>query len=75
MLLNFGETLFVQRRKLGLTIKETAKRCGISQMIMYKYEKSISYPSVRTLYKLCSTLNLDYNEMYELLVKERNSNK
>lgn len=71
MLTTISETLKARRQERGYTLKQLSARTGISLVSLTKYEKGRGYPNVSSLYKLCTVLELDYNELYTMLLKEK----
>ena len=68
-----SELLLTRRKELGLTLEDLSKKCGLSLTSLTKYEKGRSLPTVGNLYKLSLALDLDYNEVCDVLLKEKES--
>jgi transcriptional regulator with XRE-family HTH domain len=50
------------REKRGISQRELARQCGISDVLIYRYEKGISEPATKQLYNIAEKLavSLDY---------------
>jgi transcriptional regulator with XRE-family HTH domain len=50
------------REKRGYSQRELARQCGISDVLIYRYEKGISEPSTKQLFNIAEKLgvSLDY---------------
>lgn len=57
---NFGQRLRYYRKQMGLTQKELAKRCDISESTVRNYELGNRYPDHDTLTDLASELEISY---------------
>lgn len=51
----------------GLSQHELAKKAGLQQYQVSRYEAGKEYPSAPTIMKLCKVLNIDQNTFFELL--------
>ena len=71
--MKIGDIISNKRKELGLSIKELSKRCGISSTSLNKYEKHICLPTISNLSKISDALGLDYDEMYDILFKQKES--
>lgn len=63
--MNTGQAIITIRKARGMTQKELAKRCGISQNALVELEKNRSHPQMATLKKLQAAL--DVPQSYILL--------
>lgn len=53
------------RRKAGLSQKELASSCGVSQAIISQWEKEIALPRTRQLPQLAEVLGCTIDELFE----------
>lgn len=68
--------ILVQRRKeLGITLRSLSQKTDISMTSLGFYESGERLPTVVNLNKLCEALDLDYQETYEALSKEKETRK
>ena len=56
--MNIGQAIVTIRKKRGMTQKELAKRCGMSQNALCDLERSYSHPPMGTLRKLQAALGV-----------------
>ncbi|MDO4643457.1 MAG: helix-turn-helix domain-containing protein [Cardiobacteriaceae bacterium] len=76
-LLVFGSKLEIARKKIGLTQKELAERCGTSQRVQSGYERGIVAPKLDYLFKLAQqgidirSLLFDDHNLYTLDSREQ----
>ena len=61
-----GGRLREQRDRLGLTLRELARRLDVSPSLVSQIETGKIQPSVRTLYAMVSELGLSLDEIFEL---------
>jgi transcriptional regulator with XRE-family HTH domain len=61
-----GARLREQRDRLGLTLRELARRLDVSPSLVSQIETGKIQPSVRTLYAMVSELGLSLDEIFEL---------
>lgn len=54
----FGEKLKTIRKSRNLTQLELSQRLGVSKGTVSAYEQGLSYPSIETLVKITSILNI-----------------
>lgn len=52
------------RTEQGLTQQELAKRVGVGQYVITKYEKGIHQPKPETLVKIATILNITIGQLY-----------
>lgn len=71
----FCEILSSQRKKIGMSRQELSNLTGISKVSLYAYETGKCLPHVNNLFKLSDALKLDYDEMYNILLKEKECRK
>lgn len=60
-----------RRQQLNLTLKDLSKKTDISLTSLGFYESGERLPTVVNLNKLCEALDLDYGEIYDVLLKEK----
>jgi transcriptional regulator with XRE-family HTH domain len=60
-----GTRLRAQRESLGLTLREVARRIGVSPSLISQIERDKVNPSVRTLYALVRELGLSMGDLFE----------
>lgn len=58
-----GAALRSHRLAAGLTMRELAARCGLSQPFLSNIENGRGMPSVATLYRLASSLDVDVHDL------------
>ena len=63
-LLKIGERIKKLRKEKGLTIKELAKKTGISEGFISKAERCINSPSLTTLQKIANILEVPINYFF-----------
>ena len=56
--MNIGQAIVTIRKARGMTQKELAERCGMSQNALVALEKNRSRPPMETMKKLQSALNV-----------------
>lgn len=54
----FGETLRLYRRKAGMSQEKLAFDCGLTRNYVSLLENGQQSPSLRTVFKLCTTLGV-----------------
>ena len=57
--------LRAQRERLGLTLREVARRIGVSASLISQIERDKVNPSVSTLYALVRELGLSMGDLFE----------
>ena len=60
---NFGRIVRHKRECLGLTISETANRCGMSARGLESIELGDSDPKLSSVLRICATLNIELGEI------------
>ena len=60
-----GTRLRAQRERLGLTLREVARRIGVSPSLISQIERDKVNPSVSTLYALVRELGLSMGDLFE----------
>ncbi len=53
-----GETVRTMREKSGLSMRELARRAGVSQPFLSQIERGVSAPSMVTIYRLAEALDI-----------------
>jgi len=73
----FGQLLNKALEKKGISKRGLGKLIGVSDVILIKYSKGLSYPKTANLRKLCRVLkfDLDFNELNTLIKSERDFRK
>ena len=61
---HIGASLRAQREKLGLTLREVARRIGVSASLISQIERDKVNPSVSTLYSLVRELGLTMGDLF-----------
>ncbi len=59
-----GERLRAQRQKKGMTVREIARRVGVSPSLVSQIERDKVNPSVSTLWSLVTVLDLQMGELF-----------
>jgi transcriptional regulator with XRE-family HTH domain len=62
---NLGSRLRLARQRSGLTLREVARRLGVSASFVSQLENGKSQPSVVTLYSLTQLLGVSIDQMFE----------
>ncbi len=60
-----------KREKLHLSQEQLAKRVGVAQITIWKYEKYLRFPKMSILSKLCEVLDIPIEEIYKDFNKKR----
>ena len=60
---SFGKHLTLLRKQRGLTMKELAKRLGVTLRTVYYYERMSTLPPSHLIYKLAKELNVSADEI------------
>lgn len=63
MLSGFGTRLKKCRKDAGITQEELGARAGVSYKYIGEVERGIRNPSLRTISKIASALNIEVNEL------------
>ena len=61
---HIGSSLRAQRERLGLTLREVARRIGVSASLISQIERDKVNPSVSTLYALVRELGLSMGDLF-----------
>lgn len=64
--MNEGNSIRLIRKKLGLTQQEMADKCHLSQTALSQIENGLKRPSLKTLKKICTTLDVPEALIYIL---------
>ena len=64
--MNEGNSIRLIRKKLGLTQQEMAGKCQLSQTALSQIENGLKRPSLKTLKKICSALEIPEALIYIL---------
>lgn len=67
----FANRLLLRRKELKLTKKGLSEKTQINAISISYYEKGTALPNYTNLYKLACALELDFNELCDLLKKEK----
>src|ERR1700742_728205 len=59
-----GEGLRTHREEAGMSLRELARRVGVSPSLISQIEHGKATPSVGTLYAIVSTLNVSLDELF-----------
>src|SRR3954451_15416298 len=59
-----GERLRVERQRAGLTVREVARRIGVSPSLISQIERDKVNPSVSTLWSLVTVLGLQMGALF-----------
>jgi transcriptional regulator with XRE-family HTH domain len=70
-----GTRLRAQRESLGLTLREVARRIGVSPSLISQIERDKVNPSVSTLYALVRELGLSMGDLFEVDGASTTSNR
>lgn len=70
-MLTFGEMLALRRKELKLTQQELSEKTGISVVSLRAYEQGKTLPGSKNLNKISCALELDYDEAYNILEKQK----
>ena len=62
---NLGLRLRTARQKSGMTLRELARRLGVSPSFLSQIENGKSQPSVATLYSMAQTLDVSIDHLFE----------
>jgi transcriptional regulator with XRE-family HTH domain len=60
----FGARLRLQRERVGISVRELARRIGVSPSLVSQIERDIVHPSVSTLYALVTELGLTMSDVF-----------
>lgn len=63
---SFGEKLNIYRKRIGMSRKELAKRVGVSESTIARYETGKSIPSAMVYNELASVFGESLNRMLNL---------
>lgn len=65
--MNTGELIQLHRKKKGISLAELANKVGVSKQSISLYERSLRTPSVSNAMKICSALNISFDELNSTL--------
>ncbi len=65
LLKSVGAKVRVERKSQGLTLKQVARRTGLSVSLLSQIERAESAASVASLYKISSALRISLRELFE----------
>lgn len=71
-MLNYGENLKIQRKQYGISQLELAKRTGISQQNINRWEKGTVIPNIDFCVKLADFYGISLDELVGRYFKEDN---
>lgn len=66
---SFAEAVEFKRLNLGITRKEAARRCGISEHTLFDIERDAHIPRFDTAAKIALGLGLDIGRLAETVLK------
>ena len=69
--MNIGKAIVTIRKARKMTQKELAERCGMSQNAILSLEKSQSYPSMKTLKKIQTALDVPQSYLHLYAIEEQ----
>lgn len=61
--MTIGEQIKMARKKLGYTQAEFAKRLGVTNASLSRYENGINIPSVKILLKMSQVYGIEFDEL------------
>jgi XRE family transcriptional regulator, regulator of sulfur utilization len=64
--MNEGNSIRLIRKKMGLTQQEMADKCHLSQTALSQIENGLKRPSLKTLKKICTSLDVPEALIYIL---------
>ena len=67
--------LLARRKELKITRQELSILTGLSVVSLTKYENGQTLPKVENLARLANALTLSYNELYNVLLEEKQRRK
>ena len=67
--------LALRRKELRITQKTLSEETGISMVSLAKYEKGERLPGFENLNRLAIALHLDYDELCDILMSEKESKR
>jgi transcriptional regulator with XRE-family HTH domain len=62
---SIGSRLRTQRERVGISLREVARRIGVSPSLVSQIERDMVNPSVSTLYALVTELGLTMSDVFE----------
>lgn len=62
-----GNNIKKYRQMNMMSQTELAKKLGLSQNAICRYENGDRDPSTQIIYKLCEVLQVDFNELYNII--------
>ena len=73
--MHIGDLISSRRAELRLSIVDLSKKTGISPTALRKYEHKQFLPTVNSLNKITTALGLDYEQAFDILLKEKRAQK
>ena len=70
----FGDKIREVRERKGITMKEVARRAGLSESLISQIERNRISPALDTLLSIVDILNIDLEYLFSDYKKERNVN-
>ena len=70
-----GMALKLRRKEKGMTLRELSEKSGISIVALSHYENCKKVPMGSTLSKIVNVLDMDYDEVYEMLLQEKSAHQ
>lgn len=70
-----ADMLALRRKELRITQKTLSEETGISMVSLAKYEKGERLPGFENLNRLAIALHLDYDELCDILMSEKESKR
>ena len=67
----FANLLKECRRKSEFTFRALSEKTGIPSSVLFKYERSLIYPKDEALRKICTTFNLNFDQIKIVLGNEK----
>ncbi len=72
---NFGATIAALRKQKGMTQLELARKMGVTDKAVSKWERNLSFPDVTTLPKLAEELGIPIDELLEARTSSQESSQ
>ena len=70
--MTFGEKMKEIRKAKGISLQKLSEKSNLSVLALWNCEHGKSLPTVVTISKIANALDYDYEELYDLVQKERN---
>lgn len=65
-IMKIKEIIYNNRKKINYTQQELADKLNVSSKTISNWERGISYPDILIVPKLCETLNISINQLYDV---------